>query len=191
MVVTCCLQANTERRTRLTPTELYIRRSAFKLLVSYRGPELFLFSLPYIHNALSFTSRHRDFQNHNDDHSHPRSASNGINARTMNEKTLETTTESQQKVINDAPQRSLGNEEVVEIDRQKDETQPSGIPHSLGFYMLVVGLCLAGLATSLEATITSTALPTIIDVLGGADLYIWVVNGYYLTMYVKTLHLLC
>lgn len=44
-----------------------------------------------------------------------------------------------------------------------------------------MALALTSLLTSLEATITSTALPTITANLGGASLYVWVVNGYYLT----------
>ncbi|KAJ5933796.1 MFS general substrate transporter [Penicillium verhagenii] len=50
-----------------------------------------------------------------------------------------------------------------------------------GFYAIIVALALTSLLTSLEATITSTALPTITADLGGASLYVWVVNGYYLT----------
>jgi hypothetical protein len=53
---------------------------------------------------------------------------------------------------------------------------------SFAFYSIIVALAFTGLLTSLEATITSTALPTIINVLGGADLYVWVVNIYFLTM---------
>ncbi|CAG8885677.1 unnamed protein product [Penicillium egyptiacum] len=52
---------------------------------------------------------------------------------------------------------------------------------SFGFYAIIVALALTSLLTSLEATITSTALPTITADLGGASLYVWVVNGYYLT----------
>lgn len=46
------------------------------------------------------------------------------------------------------------------------------------FWALLVSLSLAGLLTALEATITSTALPSVIAELGGGHLYIWVVNGY-------------
>lgn len=52
------------------------------------------------------------------------------------------------------------------------------------FYAIIAALALSGLLSSLEATIVSTALPTIIADLGGASLYIWVVNGYFLTQYV-------
>ena len=53
---------------------------------------------------------------------------------------------------------------------------------SVAFWAIIISLCTAGLMTALEATITSTALPTIIEALGGADLYIWVVNIFFLTM---------
>jgi hypothetical protein len=53
---------------------------------------------------------------------------------------------------------------------------------SLAFWAIAFSLCAAGTATALEATITSTALPTIIEALGGADSYIWVVNIFFLTM---------
>ena len=52
----------------------------------------------------------------------------------------------------------------------------------LRFWMIVVALSFTSLLTALEATITSTALPSIIADLGGGDLYIWAVNGYFLTM---------
>ncbi|THC91735.1 hypothetical protein EYZ11_008809 [Aspergillus tanneri] len=61
------------------------------------------------------------------------------------------------------------------------EIQPAASSKSVRFFAIIVALALSGLLTSLEATITSTALPTITADLGGADLYIWVVNGFYLT----------
>lgn len=50
------------------------------------------------------------------------------------------------------------------------------------FWALLVSISLAGLLTALEGTVTSTALPSIIDELGGGHLYIWVVNGYLFAM---------
>ncbi|KAK4228643.1 major facilitator superfamily domain-containing protein [Podospora fimiseda] len=52
---------------------------------------------------------------------------------------------------------------------------------SFGFYAIIVALALRNLLTSLEATITSTALPSITADLGGGFLFVWVVNDYYLT----------
>ncbi|KEF51599.1 uncharacterized protein A1O9_12234 [Exophiala aquamarina CBS 119918] len=48
--------------------------------------------------------------------------------------------------------------------------------------MILVALSFTSLLTSLEATITSTALPSIVADLGGGDLYVWAANGYFLTM---------
>jgi hypothetical protein len=64
------------------------------------------------------------------------------------------------------------------------EIQPAAPKKSFRFFAIIAALALSGLLTSLEATITSTALPTITANLGGAELYIWVVNGFYLTQYV-------
>ena len=50
------------------------------------------------------------------------------------------------------------------------------------FAMIIIALSVTGLLTSLENTITSTALPTIVDDLKGDNLYIWVVNAYNLPM---------
>ena len=52
----------------------------------------------------------------------------------------------------------------------------------LRFFGIIMALSFTGLLTALEATITSTALPSIIFALGGSDLYIWAVNIYFLTM---------
>ncbi|PWY66365.1 MFS general substrate transporter [Aspergillus sclerotioniger CBS 115572] len=70
-------------------------------------------------------------------------------------------------------ERTDGHEEI-EIPAATPKT-------SIRFFAIIAALALSGLLTSLEATITSTALPTITADLGGADLYVWVVNGYYLT----------
>lgn len=58
----------------------------------------------------------------------------------------------------------------------------SGSKKGLQFWMILVTLSFTSLLTSLEATITSTALPSIIADLGGGDLYVWAANGYFLTM---------
>src|SRR6187549_49923 len=50
------------------------------------------------------------------------------------------------------------------------------------FWAILAALSFACLPSALEATITSTALPTMIADLGGGDLYVWAVNGYFLAM---------
>lgn len=74
-----------------------------------------------------------------------------------------------------------------EKGKDDKEPQPAATKKSIRFFAIIAALALSGLLTSLEATITSTALPTITADLGGADLYIWVVNGFYLTQYVQRL----
>ena len=56
-----------------------------------------------------------------------------------------------------------------------------GPKKTIAFWSIIIALAFAGLLTALEATIVSTALPTIINDLGGGDLYIWTVNIYFLT----------
>lgn len=50
------------------------------------------------------------------------------------------------------------------------------------FWAILVALSFISLLTSLEATVTSTVLPSIVADLGGGDNYIWVSNAYFLTM---------
>jgi hypothetical protein len=75
-----------------------------------------------------------------------------------------------------------GKEEPAAQSNKSEDPRQSYLPKkSLAFWAIVSSLCVAGLMTALEATITSTALPTIIEALGGADSYIWVVNIFFLT----------
>ncbi|KAL9627686.1 MAG: hypothetical protein Q9204_006400 [Flavoplaca sp. TL-2023a] len=50
------------------------------------------------------------------------------------------------------------------------------------FWAIILALAVTGLLTAFKATITSTALPTIIEALRGTSLYVWVINLYFLTM---------
>lgn len=81
------------------------------------------------------------------------------------EKDLNTTTSDGEKVQNE----------------NRSQAEPPSPKKTFRFFSIIAALALSGLLTSLEATITSTALPTITADLGGANLYIWVVNGFYLT----------
>jgi hypothetical protein len=74
-----------------------------------------------------------------------------------------------------------GSDEEKPLDQ--DVAAKESKPQKKGsFWVVIMALALTGLLTALEATITSTALPTIIGALGGEYLYIWVVNVYFLTM---------
>lgn len=73
---------------------------------------------------------------------------------------------------------------TVETQEKCQDEKPtvSTQPKPLAFWLIFVALCLTGLLGALEATVTSTALPTIASVLGSGELFIWVINGYFLTM---------
>ncbi|KAF2138627.1 uncharacterized protein K452DRAFT_256263 [Aplosporella prunicola CBS 121167] len=62
--------------------------------------------------------------------------------------------------------------------------KPPPTPQKRGvrFWLIIAGLSITGLLVALEATIVSTALPSIIADLGGADSYVWVIMAYFLTM---------
>lgn len=62
------------------------------------------------------------------------------------------------------------------------ENSPGPSKKGQRFWAIMVVLALAGLLTALEATITSTVLPIIVAELDGGDSYVWVANGYLLTM---------
>lgn len=50
------------------------------------------------------------------------------------------------------------------------------------FWAIIVVLSLISLLTSLEATVTSTVMPSLVADLGGGENFIWVSNAYFLTM---------
>ncbi|KAH9990389.1 major facilitator superfamily protein [Xylariaceae sp. FL0662B] len=65
-----------------------------------------------------------------------------------------------------------------------ESTKSPAAPAKKGFrfWTIIAAIGFASILTSLEATITSTVLPSIVADLGGGDLYIWVINGYFLAM---------
>ena len=88
--------------------------------------------------------------------------------------------------VHDSSSKEIAVDHGDERGNEK-EPQPAATKKSIRFFAIIAALALSGLLTSLEATITSTALPTITADLGGADLYIWIVNGFFLTQYVQLL----
>ncbi|CAG9946123.1 unnamed protein product [Clonostachys rosea f. rosea IK726] len=64
---------------------------------------------------------------------------------------------------------------------------PAPVKKGQKFWLTIVALGFAGLLTALEATITSTAMPSIIAELGGGNAYIWAINGYLLALSVPTI----
>jgi hypothetical protein len=58
----------------------------------------------------------------------------------------------------------------------------SSVKKGFRFWAIIATLSIAGSLSALEATIVSTALPTIITDLNGADKYLWVANAYLLSL---------
>jgi MFS family permease len=56
------------------------------------------------------------------------------------------------------------------------------------FWIIMVSLTITGLMSSLEGTIITSALPTIINDLSGGNLYFWVPNAFFLS-FIATLPL--
>lgn len=99
-----------------------------------------------------------------------------------------TTADERKELLASSAHESSPKKTAVDQDDEgghENEPQPAATKKSIRFFAIIVALALSGLLTSLEGTITSTALPTITANLGGANLYIWIVNGFYLTQYVE------
>ena len=72
-------------------------------------------------------------------------------------------------------------------DTPRDDPRETPFPRGPRFWAIMVSIALTGLLTALEATITSTALPSIIASLsvsggGGGEFFVWAVNGYLLSL---------
>jgi hypothetical protein len=61
--------------------------------------------------------------------------------------------------------------------------KPPKTHYSSQFWLAFGGLCFIGLVSTLDGSIVSTALPSIVSDLNGAENYVWVVNVYFLTRY--------
>ena len=102
---------------------------------------------------------------------------------------INSSTEDKDYVIKDINENNESKNDNTNEDNGKMNNDGAVTEHtgtiekkSLRFWAIILSLAVTGLLTALEATITSTALPTIIDSLGGASLYVWVINLYFLTM---------
>ena len=73
------------------------------------------------------------------------------------------------------PHRAGINEDTVEDGGRSPQKR------GFRFWMIMLALAVTSILSALEGTIVSTALPTIVEHLGGAELFIWTVNGYFLT----------
>ncbi|RDL35875.1 uncharacterized protein BP5553_06487 [Venustampulla echinocandica] len=78
-------------------------------------------------------------------------------------------------------EKNNSNEEPTgDIQPDNNESDPKS-QRGIRFWCIILALCVSGILSALEGTVVSTALPTIVHELGGSGLYIWTVNGYFLT----------
>lgn len=70
----------------------------------------------------------------------------------------------------------------VPLNDEVQSVEEEDKPHrGLRFWLCIVAVIVVGTLSALEGTIIGTALPTIVDDLGSAELYLWTINGYFLT----------
>src|SRR3954452_1045893 len=75
--------------------------------------------------------------------------------------------------------------ESIEVASVDADVAPAGLPHRQ-VLAAFGGLMLVMLLAALDSTIVSTALPTIVNELGGLEHLAWVVTGYLLAQTVVT-----
>lgn len=66
------------------------------------------------------------------------------------------------------------------------DEEPAPAKKTFAFYAVILSLALTSLLTALESTIVGTALPSIVADLGSGNLFVFVVNGYFLTALVPS-----
>ena len=83
----------------------------------------------------------------------------------------------------DAAASTLESKEAS-LDAQDATTEKNPPTFQKGprFWAIIVVLSFISLLTSLEATVTSTVMPSLVADLGGGESFIWVSNAYFLTM---------
>ncbi|KAF4629175.1 hypothetical protein G7Y89_g8972 [Cudoniella acicularis] len=71
----------------------------------------------------------------------------------------------------------------LEFENQDLSTEAADTENVLGwrFWIIFLSLAITSLLTAIEATVTSTALPTIARDLNSGKLYVWFVNAFFLT----------
>jgi hypothetical protein len=74
------------------------------------------------------------------------------------------------------------NEASVDAKAASSGKSPPQFQKGPRFWAILFVLALASLLTSLEATVTSTVMPSIVADLNGGENYIWISNSYFLTM---------
>ena len=75
----------------------------------------------------------------------------------------------------------LAQNEVTKEDVTSKAGDLPALPKGARFWLIFVGLCLAGFVSAMDSTIIFTALPTVARELNGQGEYVWSGNAYVLT----------
>ena len=79
-----------------------------------------------------------------------------------------------------------------ELDAERQLPESHEAPYkNLRFWLIFSSLAVTSLLTAVESTVTSTALPTISRELNSGDTYIWFVNAFFLSRYVRSARTEC
>lgn len=85
------------------------------------------------------------------------------------------------KVEQNMDEEKPANQETEPTTGDATEESTEKPKRGVAFWSIIIALCVTSVLSSLEGTIVSTALPTIVAKLGGQEVYIWAVNSYFLT----------
>ncbi|GKZ39099.1 hypothetical protein AbraIFM66950_011857 [Aspergillus brasiliensis] len=72
-------------------------------------------------------------------------------------------------------------EPTEQLKVEEQEEPPAKTSYGPRIWAIMVALCVTNLLVALEGTVISTALPTIVEDLGGGEAYVWASTGYFLT----------
>lgn len=73
----------------------------------------------------------------------------------------------------------------MSMSREKSTNGETGLDHGWRYWAVITALSVTALLPAMEGTVVSTALPSIVQDLHGGELYVWVVNSYFLTRYMS------
>ena len=79
------------------------------------------------------------------------------------------------------PQKTTSDNGLEPVDEPNVPPEETREKRGLAFWCIIFVLCVTSILSALEGTIISTALPSIVSELGGEELYVWAVNGFFLT----------
>lgn len=69
---------------------------------------------------------------------------------------------------------------TLKLDGEDGNHKSTKPEYGMSFYLILFALSMTNILVAFEGTVVSTALPTIVEDLGGGSSYVWVSSGYFL-----------